>query len=70
MDDDQTEADAPAREAAPEAPPAASHPAEAVFAAWVLEKIHNSPLSRAREGIDHLINDALPDLLRRLKQEL
>jgi hypothetical protein len=33
---------------------------------WVSECIHNSPVSRDTEAVNHLIINALPELLRRL----
>ena len=51
--------------AAPEAAPASDPIAEAVNA-WVCEHIHNSPVSRATEAMNHLVK-VLPHLLTALK---
>nr|WP_294564481.1 hypothetical protein [uncultured Rhodopila sp.] len=47
---------------------AAPDPLNAIFDAWVLEQIHNSPVSRDTESFNHLITSALPDLRRRIQQ--
>ena len=60
----------PVPETAPvPAPPAPDPRAEALaalLAAWVQDCIHNSPVSRDTDAVNHLTTNALPELFRRL----
>ena len=74
----------PAPEAAPEAPsaapiatsaatPPARSKAEAVdrlLAQWAVEFLHDSPVSRATEAMNHFTTSALPALRQRLLSEV
>ena len=68
----------PAPEAAPvsEAPPAtplATSKAEAIdllLAQWAVEFLHDSPVSRATEAMNHFTTSALPALRQRLLSEV
>lgn len=41
-------------------------PIAALLRDWVTDCIHNSPLARDTDGLNHLITAALPELERRL----
>jgi hypothetical protein len=73
-----------AAEAAPEAPsaapiatPAATPPAtskaaaiDLLLAQWAVEFLHDSPVSRATEAMNHFTTSALPALRQRLLSEV
>lgn len=72
MIDPEAEPDAPAREAAQEAPidpDAKLARIQAVIGRWMAERIHNSPVSRSTDAINHL-NAQLPSLACALDKEL
>ena len=70
----------PAPEAVPEAPsatptatPVATSKAEAIdllLAQWTVEFLHDSPVSRATEAMNHFTTSALPALRQRLLSEV
>ena len=70
----------PAPEAVPEAPsatptatPVATSKAEAIdllLAQWAVEFLHDSPVSRATEAMNHFTTSALPALRQRLLSEV
>lgn len=47
-------------------PPTADHHITQLVAAWVLDCIHNSPVSQSTDALNHLTTVAIPELLRRL----
>ena len=73
-------ANEPAPEAVPEAPsatptatPVATSKAEAIdllLAQWAVEFLHDSPVSRATEAMNHFTTSALPALRQRLLSEV
>ena len=77
-------ANEPAPEAVPEAPtaapiaappatPAATSKAAAIdllLAQWAVEFLHDSPVSRATEAMNHFTTSALPALRQRLLSEV
>jgi hypothetical protein len=60
MSDTETGASAPASEPAPD-------PIEAIVAAWFVQHIHNSPVSRSVEAIN-CVTAALPALVAALRK--
>ncbi len=67
----------PAPEAVPEAapivPPSATSKAAAIdflLAQWAVEFLHDSPVSRATEAMNHFTTSALPALRQRLLSEV
>ncbi len=59
--------------ATPEASPPATSKAEAIdrlLAQWAVEFLHDSPVSRATEAMNHFTTSALPALRQRLLSEV
>ena len=60
-------------EAAPIVPPSATSKAAAIdllLAQWAVEFLHDSPVSRATEAMNHFTTSALPALRQRLLSEV